>query len=166
MPHAIDTCCSVYAPLCRKIQDIGRIRLSLVVAVSGNGWLQPFGLEREFEDSALIHHKDDTISFCKTLMTLGCRVTIEHFGENLASLAGLRAIQPHFVKISGKLTKDIHTDKDNQLFVSSLLSIARGLNINVIAELVENEAESVALTQLDVAYQQGFYFAKPTLWQN
>ena len=120
----------------------------------------------EFEDSALIHHKDDTISFCKTLMTLGCRVTIEHFGENLASLAGLRAIQPHFVKISGKLTKDIHTDKDNQLFVSSLLSIARGLNINVIAELVENEAESVALTQLDVAYQQGFYFAKPTLWQN
>ncbi len=98
----------------------------------------------EFEDSALIHHKDDTISFCKTLMTLGCRVTIEHFGENLASLAGLRAIQPHFVKISGKLTKDIHTDKDNQLFVSSLLSIARGLNINVIAELVENEAESVA----------------------
>jgi len=99
-------------------------------------------------------------------MTLGCRVTIEHFGENLASLAGLRAIQPHFVKISGKLTKEIHTDKDNQLFVSSLLSIARGLNINVIAELVENEAESVALTQLDVAYQQGFYFAKPTLWQN
>ena len=120
----------------------------------------------ELEDSALIHHKNDAISFCKVLVSLGCKITVEHFGDNLASLAGLRAIQPHFVKISGKLTKDIHTDKDNQLFVSSLLSIARGLNINVIAELVENEAESVALTQLDVAYQQGFYFAKPTLWQN
>ena len=70
------------------------------------------------------------------------------------------------IKISGKLTKDIQSDKDNQLFVSSLLSIARGLGINVIAELVENEEESVALTQLDVAYQQGFYFAKPTLWQH
>lgn len=119
----------------------------------------------ELEDSALIHHKEDAISFCKSLVNLGCKITIEHFGDNLASLAGLRAIQPHFVKISGKLTKDIHADKDSQLFVTSLLSIARGLNINVIAELVENEAESVALSRLDVAYQQGFYFAKPALWQ-
>ena len=119
----------------------------------------------ELEDSALIHHKDDAISFCKSLVNLGCKITIEHFGDNLASLAGLRAIQPHFVKIYGKLTKDIHADKDSQLFVTSLLSIARGLNINVIAELVENEAESVALSRLDVAYQQGFYFAKPALWQ-
>ncbi len=119
----------------------------------------------EIEDSALIHHKDDAITFCKTLIKLGCRITIEHFGDNLASLAGLRAIQPHFVKISGKLTKDIHTDQDSQLFVSSLLSIARGLSISIIAELVENEAESVALTKLNVNFQQGFYFAKPKLWQ-
>jgi len=119
----------------------------------------------ELEDSALIHHKDNAISFCKSLVNLGCKITIEHFGDNLASLAGLRAIQPHFVKISGKLTKDIHADKDSQLFVTSLLSIARGLNISVIAELVENEAESVALSRLDVVYQQGFYFAKPALWQ-
>jgi len=119
----------------------------------------------EFEDSALIYYKEDAIALCNTLKELGCRITIEHFGENLASLAGLRAIQPHFVKISGKLTKEIHIDKDNQLFVSSLLSIARSLNINIIAELIENEAESVALTQLNVEYQQGFYFAKPTLWQ-
>lgn len=119
----------------------------------------------ELEDSALIHHKDDAILFCKSLVNLGCKITIEHFGDNLASLAGLRAIQPHFVKISGKLTKDIHADQDSQLFVSSLLSIARGLSISIIAELVENEAESVALTRLDVVYQQGFYFAKPSLWQ-
>tara|TARA_Y100000296_G_scaffold60384_1_gene69955 strand:+ start:177 stop:2111 length:1935 start_codon:yes stop_codon:yes gene_type:complete len=119
----------------------------------------------ELEDSALIHHKAEAIHLCKSLVSLGCKITIEHFGENLASLAGLRAIQPHFVKISGKLTKEIHADKDSQLFVTSLLSIARGLSIKVIAELVENEAESVALTRLDVVYQQGFYFSKPMLWQ-
>ena len=119
----------------------------------------------ELEDSALIHHKAEAIPLCKSLVSLGCKITIEHFGENLASLAGLRAIQPHFVKISGKLTKEIHADKDSQLFVTSLLSIARGLSIEVIAELVENEAESVALTRLDVVYQQGFYFSKPMLWQ-
>ena len=119
----------------------------------------------EIEDSALIHHKEQAISFAKALIGMKCRVTIEHFGDNLASLAGLRAIQPHFVKISGKLTKGIHTDNDNLLFVSSLLSVARSLHISVIAELVENEAESVALSAADVQFQQGYYFAKPTLWQ-
>ncbi|WP_420935752.1 bifunctional diguanylate cyclase/phosphodiesterase [Alteromonas sp. A081] len=118
----------------------------------------------EVEDSALIHHKTQAVSLAKTLIALGCRITIEHFGDNLASLTGLRAIHPHFVKVSGKLTKGLHTDKDNLLFVSSLLSVARSLNIKVIAELVENEAESMALTQADVQFQQGYYFAKPTLW--
>jgi diguanylate cyclase (GGDEF)-like protein len=119
----------------------------------------------EIEDSVLIRHKDIAVPFCQTIMDKGCRITIEHFGDNLASLSGLRAIQPHFVKISGKLTKDIHTEEDNQLFISSLLSIARSLNINVIAELVENEAESNTLSALQVGYQQGYYYAKPTLWK-
>ncbi|MEC7481289.1 MAG: EAL domain-containing protein, partial [Pseudomonadota bacterium] len=57
-----------------------------------------------------------------------------------------------------------HTNKDNQLFVSSLINIAKGLNIHVIAEMVENEAESVALSKLDVEHQQGYYFSKPSLW--
>lgn len=119
----------------------------------------------EIEDSALIHHKNRAVQLAKALIEMDCRVTIEHFGDNLASLTGLRAIQPHYVKISGKLTKGIHTDKDNLLFVSSLLSVARSLQISVIAELVENEAESVALSAADVTFQQGYYFAKPTLWQ-
>ena len=74
-------------------------------------------------------------------------------------------IQPDFVKISGKLTKDIHEDKDNQLFVSSLVSIANGLHIKVIAELVESELESNTLSKLQVVYQQGYHFAKPTAWR-
>lgn len=118
----------------------------------------------EFEDATLIHHREVTEVLCRKLMQLGCRITIEHFGDNFASLSGLRAIQPQFVKLSGRLTQGIHTNKDNQLFVSSLISIARGLNIKVIAEMVENEAESVALNHLDVVHQQGYYFAKPTLW--
>jgi EAL domain-containing protein (putative c-di-GMP-specific phosphodiesterase class I) len=118
----------------------------------------------EFEDATLIHHREVTEALCRKLMQLGCRITIEHFGDNFASLSGLRAIQPQFVKLSGRLTQGIHTNKDNQLFVSSLISIARGLNIKVIAEMVENEAESVALNHLDVVHQQGYYFAKPALW--
>jgi len=118
----------------------------------------------EIENTVLIQHKDDAVLLCKTLKEHGCRITVEHFGEHLASLSGLRAVQPNFVKVSGKLTKDIDADPDSQLFVGSLLSIARGLGISVIAELVENESESTMLSQLDVAYQQGFYFAKPTLW--
>jgi len=118
----------------------------------------------EIQDAALIHYNEEAISFCKRVTQLGCRITVEHFGDNFASLSGLRAIQPSYVKLSGRLTESIHTNKDNQLFVSSLLNIARSLNIKVIAEKVENEAESVALNNLDIIHQQGYYFAKPTLW--
>ena len=118
----------------------------------------------EIEDAALIQHREAAESLCRQLIHLGSRVTIERFGDNFASLSGLRAIQPQFVKLSGRLTQGIHTNEDNKLFVSSLVSIAKGLNIKVIAEMVENEAESVALIKLGVAHQQGYYFAKPALW--
>ena len=118
----------------------------------------------EIEDAALIQQREYTELLCRHLMGLGCRITIEHFGDNFASLSGLRVIQPQFVKLSGRLTQGIHTNKDNQLFVSSLISIANNLNIKVIAEMVETEAESIALTKLGVEHQQGYYFAKPALW--
>ncbi|MDO6567491.1 EAL domain-containing protein [Alteromonas sp. 1_MG-2023] len=119
----------------------------------------------EIEDSAIIYYREATLKFCEMVKSAGCIITIEHFGDNLASLSGLRAIQPDFVKISGKLTKNIHEDKDNQLFVSSLVSIANGLQIKVIAELVESELESNALSKIQVVYQQGYHFAKPTAWR-
>lgn len=118
----------------------------------------------EVEDAALIQYREVTESLCRQLISIGCGITIERFGDNFASLSGLRAIQPQFVKLSGRLTQGIHTNKDNQLFVSSLVSIAKGLNIKVISEMVENEAESVALNKLGVDHQQGYYFAKPSLW--
>ena len=118
----------------------------------------------EIQDAALIHYNEEAVSLCKRVTQLGCRITVEHFGDNFASLSGLRAIQPAYVKLSGRLTESIHTNKDNQLFVSSLLNIARSLNIKVIAEKVENEAESVALNNLDIIHQQGYYFSKPALW--
>ncbi|MBT3137226.1 EAL domain-containing protein [Alteromonas sp. ALT199] len=118
----------------------------------------------EIEDAALIQQREAAESLCRQLIHLGCKITIERFGDNFASLSGLRAIQPQFVKLSGRLTQGIHTNKDNQLFVSSLVSIAKSLNIKIIAEMVENEAESVALNKLGVDHQQGYYFAKPALW--
>ncbi|CAB9493475.1 EAL domain-containing protein [Alteromonas macleodii] len=121
-------------------------------------------LNFEVEDAALIQYREVTESLCRQLINIGCGITIERFGDNFASLSGLRAIQPQFVKLSGRLTQGIHTNKDNQLFISSLVSIAKGLNIKVIAEMVENEAESVALNKLGVDHQQGYYFAKPSLW--
>ena len=118
----------------------------------------------EIEDMTIVQYKNETLAFCLAVRELGCKITIEHFGENLASLAGIRAIQPDFLKVSGKLTKGIEESRDNQLFVSSLVSIANGLNIQVIAELVETEQESTALAKVGVMFQQGYLFSKPAQW--
>lgn len=121
-------------------------------------------LSFEIEDMTIVQYKEKTLGFCSSVREFGCKITIEHFGENLASLSGIRAIQPNFLKISGKLTKGIEENRDNQLFVSSLVSIANGLNIQVIAELVETEIESQHLSRIGVKFQQGYLFSKPTQW--
>lgn len=119
----------------------------------------------EIEDDALIHNKRAVIDFAKIVRSVGAKITIEHFGANLASLTGLRAIHPDFVKISGNLTKEINESSDNQLFISSLVSIATSLQIGVISELVESEDESNTLTSLKVTNQQGYFHARPEIWK-
>ncbi|NDV89953.1 EAL domain-containing protein [Alteromonas sp. 345S023] len=119
----------------------------------------------EIEDDSLIHNKQSVIAFTNLVRSFKARITIEHFGANLASLTGLRAIHPDYVKISGNLTKDINESGDNQLFISSLVSIATSLQISVISELVESEEESSTLKNLKVINQQGYYHARPELWK-
>ena len=73
----------------------------------------------------------------------------------------LRAIKPDYLKLDGRFTKNIHTEKDNQLFVHSLVNIAHGLKIKVIAEKIETEEEAATLQAMNVDYIQGYLVGKP-----
>ena len=108
----------------------------------------------------------DTVSFLRFInqvKSLEVKITIERFGAQVASLTHLRTIKPDFLKLDGRFTKNIHTEKDNQLFVHSLVNIAHGLGIKVIAEKIETEEEANTLKAMTIDYIQGYYVGKPDI---
>lgn len=117
----------------------------------------------EISERALVHDIDSLVIQSNRLKSMGISIAIEHFGAQLAGLRHLRKLQPHYLKIDGQFTKDINTELDNQLFIHSLVNIAHGLHIKIIAEMVETEAEKDWLLNANVDFLQGYFIAAPAL---
>lgn len=115
----------------------------------------------EIPERALVNGTQDLACFIQQLKSRGVRITVERFGAQLAAITHLRKIRPDYLKLDGRYVRNIHNEPDNQLFVQSLVNIAHGLNIQVIAEMVESEAEAKCLTDLFVDHLQGYYIGLP-----
>lgn len=117
----------------------------------------------EISEQALIQYADNVCMFTDKIKQLGCKITLEHFGASTSSFTHLMRIKPDHVKIDGSYCQRIDLSRENQLFVQSLVNIAHSLQITVIAELIETQAQHTQLAELFVDYFQGFYIDKPSL---
>jgi diguanylate cyclase (GGDEF)-like protein len=115
----------------------------------------------ELPERALVNQLSGLGELVEALKQRGVRITVERFGAQLAAVTHLRKIKPDFLKIDGRFTRNINNEPDNQLFVQSLVNIAHGLNIKIIAEVVETEEEAQCLQSLFVDYIQGYYICPP-----
>jgi EAL domain-containing protein (putative c-di-GMP-specific phosphodiesterase class I) len=115
----------------------------------------------EIPERALVNQLSGLNELVEKLKLKGVRVTVERFGAQLAAVTHLRKLRPDYLKIDGRFTRNIDSEPDNQLFVQSLVNIAHGLNIKVIAEVVETELEAQCLQGLFVDFVQGFNIASP-----
>lgn len=102
-------------------------------------------------------------TFLENLKKSGCKVALDDFGAGYNSFANLRAFQFDIVKIDGSYVRDIHKDHQSQVFVESLSTMSKKLNIEVVAEMVGGDEDLAILGQYPVDYFQGFMFGKPTL---
>ncbi|WP_286263331.1 bifunctional diguanylate cyclase/phosphodiesterase [Thalassotalea atypica] len=118
----------------------------------------------EISEQSLNLYAENVFNLCQKLKSLGCRITLEHFGLSTASFAQLMRVKPDFVKIDGSYSQQIETSSENQLFVQSLVNIAHSLHISVIGELIETESQKDHLKSLFVDNFQGFGISKPTPW--
>lgn len=91
----------------------------------------------------------------------GLRLAIDDFGAGFSGLSMLAAFQPDIVKIDIELTKKVHERKASEAIVRSIAQVCRELNLQVIAEGVEEEGELDTLREMGIRYFQGFYFARP-----
>jgi EAL domain-containing protein (putative c-di-GMP-specific phosphodiesterase class I) len=93
----------------------------------------------------------------------GFWTALDDFGAGYAGLGLLAHWQPDLIKIDMELLRDIHLSRAKQAIIAGIVGIARALDIEVLAEGVENEQELTVLRSAGISLFQGYYFAKPAL---
>lgn len=93
----------------------------------------------------------------------GFWTALDDFGAGYAGLGLLARWQPDLIKIDMELLRDIHLSQAKQAIIAAIVGMARTLDIQVLAEGVENEQELTILTAAGISLFQGYYFAKPAL---
>ena len=115
----------------------------------------------EITETAAMSSVDVTQEFITQMKGMGCRFALDDFGAGFSSFYFLKRFDVDYLKIDGSFVRDLATDNASRLFVRALCDVASGLNKQVVAEWVENQAVMDILVEMGVQYGQGFLFARP-----
>lgn len=95
------------------------------------------------------------------LAKLGCRIDLDDFGTGHASIATLRRLSVHRIKIDRSYIAKVDQDRDQQRMVAAILTMAEQLDLDTVAEGVETSGEHSMLAQLGCNHVQGYAFGRP-----
>lgn len=123
--------------------------------------LAPHYLEIEITENSLMETDGIALSLLDQLKEMGVKVAIDDFGTGYSSLAYLSQFKAHSIKIDRSFIKGINKTKDSNNIISAIISLARNLEINVIAEGVETQEQLEFLINQKCNEIQGFLFSKP-----
>lgn len=95
------------------------------------------------------------------LTAVGCRFSLDDFGSGVSSFGYLKNLPVSFLKIDGHFIQNIHSDPVDRSIIEAVSHMAHSLNIQTIAEWVENERTLTALTDIGFDFAQGNYIGAP-----
>ncbi len=115
----------------------------------------------ELTETKVIDAVDASIEFVSEIKALGASFAIDDFGAGYTSFRNLKALDIDILKIDGSFVTGVSASRENQLFVRTLLDLARNFGMKTVAEWVDNEADAMLLKGLGVDYLQGFLLGRP-----
>ncbi len=99
-------------------------------------------------------------NFIKKLKILGCKFAIDDFGSGYSNFENILKLDFDYIKIDGSLIKNIDKSYQNELFVKTIVNMAKELNIQTIAEYVYNKSVYKKINELGIDFVQGNYIGK------
>ncbi len=120
--------------------------------------LKPEYVVLESDESAVMANPADSAMFMQAVRKIGCRFTVDNFGNNLATLNRLRDMPIDFLKISGSLIRNLSTDPLTRTSLKAVIDLAKAMNKMTIAKFVEQADDLGILWNLGLDYVQGNYF--------
>lgn len=123
--------------------------------------LDPARVTFEITETAACENMSRAIDFINQIRALGCHIALDDFGVGFSSFSYLKHIRVDMIKIDGSFIRNIHTSREDQLFVKALVDVAQGLGINTTAEFVESAEVLERVRGLGVSFAQGYYVGRP-----
>ena len=118
-------------------------------------------LELEITEGILIEHGERAVAILKRLRELGVRLSIDDFGTGYSSLSYLKRFPIDKLKIDRSFVRDITSDANAAEIASTIIAMARSLQLSVLAEGVETPAQLAFLERHGCEYYQGYFFSRP-----
>jgi diguanylate cyclase (GGDEF)-like protein/PAS domain S-box-containing protein len=132
-----------------------------VRAALENAHLDPGYLELELTETVLMQHPESIVSVLKELRATGVRLALDDFGTGYSSLSYLTRFPIHTVKLDQSFVHDIVAGSDDAVVLRAVITMAKNLNLTIVAEGVETPRQIAFLRACGCDEGQGYYFGRP-----
>lgn len=129
-------------------------------ATAGQG-IDPQLLKLEVTESMLLDDMEGVIARMNALKEIGVQLSLDDFGTGYSSLQYLKHLPLNQLKIDRSFVCDLAIDSSDEVIVRTIIAMAHSLNLDVIAEGVETEAQRQILFANGCFHYQGYLFSKP-----
>lgn len=123
--------------------------------------IEPKELELELTESSFLENTCCSIAVLTALSELGVSLSLDDFGTGYSSLSHLKKLPINTLKIDRSFISDLPHDEHDLAIATTIIAMAKNLNLQVVAEGVETAEQANFLDQSGCEYLQGFYFSKP-----
>ncbi|WP_460813090.1 EAL domain-containing protein [Luteimonas pelagia] len=134
---------------------------SVVARVLEDTGIPPDRLELELTESVIMANAESTMTTLQAFRKLGVSLAIDDFGTGYSSLAYLKRLPINTLKIDKEFIGDLTRDPDDEAITSTVITMAHSLDLNVVAEGVETEAQVEFLRQHGCDEIQGYWLSVP-----
>jgi EAL domain-containing protein (putative c-di-GMP-specific phosphodiesterase class I) len=170
----LDKVCEDFRIWQRSVSSPGRVSVNLslkqlrqlnfvsrISSIMRGHEVSPTSLELEITETTLMENPKRTIRMLDELYSLGLHLAIDDFGTGYSSLSALQQFPISTLKIDKSFVRDIVNNPDDATIVDTIIQMGRNMNMDVVAEGVEREAQLIFLQKLGCNYVQGLLFGDP-----
>jgi EAL domain-containing protein (putative c-di-GMP-specific phosphodiesterase class I) len=121
----------------------------------------PHYLELEVTESMVMHNVEEVVGVLSALNEMGIQLSLDDFGTGFSSLAYLKRFPIDRLKIDQSFIFNCDNDPDDAIIAQTIIALARGLKIKVIAEGIEKAEHLAFLKQNGCDEGQGYFISRP-----
>jgi diguanylate cyclase (GGDEF)-like protein/PAS domain S-box-containing protein len=123
--------------------------------------ISPNLIEIEITEDSLIKNEGLGLSTIQLLRDMGIKIAIDDFGTGYSSIGYLKKFKVDYIKIDRTFINEIHENSEDSILVQSIILLAKGFSLKIVAEGVETEEQWKHLKLLNCHFIQGYLFSKP-----